>query len=284
MGRKAVVRGKVKKVVPAVRAAADAVAPEKKAALEAAADAAEQALGPKADGVAWAKAADPGIAALRKALAAADADLSEKQDQVLSELEDLARTLAGDEAAQAKARSWVVDNMPVFVFLEEYPELRGHQNIKDYLARLDKKVGADEDDRIADESFSKLCKVADLDPKQLQELYGQDESETRNQLVNRASAVVTGEIKRHRRGDAGIAERQVKKRYRPGVTDLGIDDLPVSQQSKLPLETPMSLQNIVCGANFLHRKEVRKLSGIHRAAHQRRPRLPRCMYVRPGDT
>ncbi|MFV8642995.1 ATP-dependent nuclease, partial [Ralstonia pseudosolanacearum] len=48
----------------------------------------------------------------------------------------------------------------------------------------------------SDKNFEKLCKVAGLNPDELQRLHGQNDYETRNQLANRASAVVTGEIKR----------------------------------------------------------------------------------------
>ncbi|PJN92420.1 hypothetical protein CNY89_29875, partial [Amaricoccus sp. HAR-UPW-R2A-40] len=48
----------------------------------------------------------------------------------------------------------------------------------------------------ADRNFEKLCKVAGLDAQKLQELLGAKEQETRNQLANRASAVVTSEIRR----------------------------------------------------------------------------------------
>ena len=45
-----------------------------------------------------------------------------------------------------------------------------------------------------DEYFEKMCKVAGLSPEELHELI--NDPETRNQLANRASAVVTGEIRR----------------------------------------------------------------------------------------
>jgi 2-hydroxychromene-2-carboxylate isomerase len=43
----------------------------------------------------------------------------------------------------------------------------------------------------ADKDFARLCKVAGLDPEQLNRLQGEQKSEERNQLANRASAVVT---------------------------------------------------------------------------------------------
>src|SRR5207249_3552461 len=160
-------------------------------ALSQAADAFESAVSILPDRLKWAQKAMPAFSALRKALAAADADLSDKQKQVLAEVEGLASAIAGDTEAQAKAQSWAIQTMPVFIYLDEYPELHGHQNIAQYLERKGQSKPSD-----ADRSFEKLCKVAGLDPQKLQDLLSKNEQETRNQLANRASAVVTSEIKR----------------------------------------------------------------------------------------
>jgi hypothetical protein len=96
-----------------------------------------------------------------------------------------------DKDAQQQARSWAAGAIPKFIYIDEYPELDGHQDIAAYIQR--KSQGQLED---ADRNFEKLCKVAGLNPDELQKLHGQNDHETRNQLANRASAVVTGEIKR----------------------------------------------------------------------------------------
>jgi hypothetical protein len=98
------------------------------------------------------------IAALRTALAAADTDLTEKQEAELNELEDLAKLIPADEKAQGEARTWVVENMPVFMFLDDYPELSGHQNINEYLSRKSEgKLTS------ADRNFEKLCQSRRLE-------------------------------------------------------------------------------------------------------------------------
>lgn len=185
------IKGKVRKIVPAVKAAAEKVDDALKAALEQAADEFESAVALIADRVKWSENAVAALKALRKALAAADTDLSDKQDQLVVELEDLASSIANDKAALAKARTWVVETMPEFIYVDEYPELLGHQNIAEYLARKTQSQLTP-----ADRSFEKLCKVAGLDPQQLQELLGKNDQETRNQLANRAGSVVTTEIRR----------------------------------------------------------------------------------------
>jgi hypothetical protein len=185
------VRSKVRKIVPAVKAAAADLDAAKKPALETAADTFETAVAVVPDRTKWAQTAVAALKVLRVALASAGAELSDKQDQHVIELEELSSAIAGEKQAHAKADQWVLTHMPVFIFLDEYPELHGHQNIADYIARKGQKPQSE-----ADRSFEKLCKVAGLDPVKLQDLFAKNEHETRNQLTNRAGALVTSEIKR----------------------------------------------------------------------------------------
>lgn len=124
-------------------------------------------------------------------MAGADAELTEKQEEIFSELEELAESIVGDKEAQQKARNWVVNAIPKFIYVDEYPELDGHQDIAAYVQRKSQNQLND-----SDHNFERLCKVAGLNPEELHRLLGQNDYETRNQLANRASAVVTAEIKR----------------------------------------------------------------------------------------
>jgi hypothetical protein len=163
----------------------------KKAALEVAANTFEKAMVIGTDRVAWATKAVQALAELRKGLATADQELTPNQDQLVTDLEEIASSIAEQKEAQAKARIWVVKQLPVFIFLDEYPNLEGHQNIAEYLTRKSNSAQTD-----ADHNFEKLCKVAGLEPSQLNDLASKKDPETRNQLVNRASALVTAQIKR----------------------------------------------------------------------------------------
>ena len=183
------VKSKVKKVAAAVRAAAQKQ--EAPAVLESAADTFETATSTTMSRDTWAAQAVTSAKAIRTALAGADAELTDKQEEVLLELEELAASIVGDKDAQQKARTWAVGAVPKFIYVDEYPELDGHQDISAYVQR--KSQGQVQD---SDKNFEKLCKVAGLNPNELQNLLGQGDHETRNQLANRASAVVTGEIKR----------------------------------------------------------------------------------------
>lgn len=187
----AAIKSKVRKIVPAVKAKAAKLDEPVRAALDTAADKFDGDVAPSADALAWANKAKPALAALRQAMATADVELTDTQDAHVVDLEDLADTIAGDIEGEKKARQWAIAQMPVFMYLEEYPELNGHQNIAEFLQRKEQSKQTP-----ADVNFQKMCKVAGLRPEELQSLLGRKEHETRNQLANRASAVITSEIRR----------------------------------------------------------------------------------------
>ncbi|WP_019656659.1 AAA family ATPase [Variovorax atrisoli] len=185
------IKGKVRKIVPAVKAAAEKVAEEAKAALDQEADLFDAAMIMSPDYIRWSAGAVKAAQALRKALAVAGAELSDKQEQMLGELEDMALAIANDAPALERAREWVVGKLPRFVYVDEYPALPGRQNIAEYLGREGWGQLTPEQ-----QSFGRLCKVAGLDLRQLQALLEKNDQATRNQLVNRAGSVVTAEIRR----------------------------------------------------------------------------------------
>ncbi|MGR3415892.1 AAA family ATPase [Pseudooceanicola nanhaiensis] len=191
----------VQKVAAAVKAAASKVEEaEAKLALEAAGEAFTVAASPQEDAKAWARAALTAVDTLETELAKADKELTETQEGHLSAIQKDARTIAGDDEARAKAIQWIDQNLPVFVYLDDYPEIPGHQSIPAFLKR--KAEGTLEREH---ENFEKLCKVAGLDPAKLQELQNTD-TEQRNQLANRASSVVSAELQK-RWTDRGVKVR-----------------------------------------------------------------------------
>lgn len=183
----------IRKITPAVKAAAAKQEEAANKTLTAAADAFEKAITvqPGVTKEKWAESAKKALPVLRQAIAAAGAELTEAQDQHIVSLEELADEIAQDNEAQGKARTWVISKLPVFIYLDDYPELEGHQNIHDYLQRKENGTKSE-----PDVYFEKLCKVAGLNPQQLQDLHNKGDQETRNQLANRASAVVTKELGR----------------------------------------------------------------------------------------
>jgi energy-coupling factor transporter ATP-binding protein EcfA2 len=185
------IKAKVRKIVPAVKAAAEKVAEDAKALLEQEADTFDAAMIMSPDYIKWSAGAVKAAQQLRKALAVAAAELSDKQEQMLAELEDMALAIANDAPALARAQAWVLRKLPRFIYVDEYPALPGRQNIAEYLGRQGWGQLTP-----AQRSFGKLCKVAGLDPQQLQSLLEKNDLATRNQLANRAGSVVTAEIRR----------------------------------------------------------------------------------------
>lgn len=179
-------KSKVKKVAAGMRAKAS-----DENALEAAADAFEAKASVTKVRETWATEFAAAAKAARTALATADAELTDAQEGILDGLEELGVSIAGDREAQKNARNWAVGAMPKFFYLDDYPELDGHQDVAAYLHRKAHNQLND-----ADRNFEKLCKIAGLKPEKLQELQQKGDAEQRNQLANRASAVVTGEVKR----------------------------------------------------------------------------------------
>jgi predicted ATP-dependent endonuclease of OLD family len=183
-----------------------AAQPPAKAALQALAT----ALNASKQTTTWATNAGPALAAFRKALAVAAVTLPDREDGMLAELEEIAVQITKDGPAHTEARKWAVSLLPVFVYVDEYPELTGHQNIAEYLTRKANPSQLTD----ADRNFEKMCKVADLDPEQLHTLHASQDHETRNQLANRASAIVTGELRRLWK------DRQLKVRFSPDANHL----------------------------------------------------------------
>ena len=185
------IKGKVRKIVPAVKATAEKVADDAKAALEQAADAFDATMILSPDFVKWSEGAVAAVQALRLALTTAQGELSDKQLQMLNELEDQSRAILTDGPALAQAHAWVLQKLPRFVYVDEYPTLPGRQNIAEHLVR--KGWGPLTP---AQRGFDTLCQVAGLDLQQLQTLLDKNDQATRNQLVNRAGSAVTAQIRR----------------------------------------------------------------------------------------
>ncbi|MGH7118182.1 MAG: hypothetical protein ACREFP_04200, partial [Acetobacteraceae bacterium] len=187
------VAARVTKIVSAINTATEKLEDvPRKQTKEAVTKLATDLAGPDdADG--WASVAAPSLAILRKALVAASISLGKQEDGLITEIEDLATNLKENGPAQKAAETWVLKKLPVFVYVADYPELTGHQNVADYLKRKASNPSTATD---ADRNFEKMCKVAGLDPQQLETLRSEHDHETRNQLANRAGAVVTSELRR----------------------------------------------------------------------------------------
>lgn len=198
----AAIKADARKIDAAVKAAAAKLTDDSKTLLDIAANTFVTSISVGATAAKWAETAAPALAALRQALATADVELTDAQDQRVIALEEMAEAIPQNELAHTKARSWVIERLPVFLYLEDYPEIEGHQDIAQFLLR--KSQGQQTN---ADLNFEKLCKVAGLSPQQLQELSKSNDQETRGQLANRAGSVVTTAIRKRWK------DRELKVRF-----------------------------------------------------------------------
>lgn len=185
------IKTSIRKIVAAIRAVSDDLNDDKKHQLEQEISNFEKNIALRKDRTEWANSARSAIEALSKVLVANDIELTEKQEQNITQLQELAESIANDKALVQTAEQWLISKLPIFIYLDEYPELHGHQSISEFLSRRAQNTPTQ-----SDNNFEKMCKVAGLDPQKLDELLGKKEQETRNQLANRAGAVVTKEIRR----------------------------------------------------------------------------------------
>lgn len=124
---------------------------------------------------------------IRKLLMSVSIDSTDVED-IIDGLEEKALSFNDKEEHQS-AINFIANLIPKFIYVDDYPELNGHHNLNEYNTRKSQNKLTNED-----RNFEKLCKVSGLDPLQL--IKEANDPEVRNQLVNRASAVITKEIKR----------------------------------------------------------------------------------------
>ncbi|WP_413479584.1 ATP-dependent nuclease [Vibrio hibernica] len=135
----------------------------------------------------WCKEVIAVIGDIRKSMLAKQIDTS-SVDDFFDEMEELAISFDDKESMQL-AINWLDSLIPLFVYVDDYPNLSGHHNLNDFNSRKSRNSLNNED-----EGFEKLCKVAGIDVERL--ISSSSDSETRNQLVNRSGAIVTKEIRR----------------------------------------------------------------------------------------
>ena len=194
---------KVSAVVEVIKTAAGELDFEKETALNAALEQFEKAATVFSNREKWASGFTAAQGPLNGALKAAGISMPDDATEDMESLAQSARDLGSYDVTEKKARDWVAkDLLPIFIFVDEYPELDGHQNIDRYLDHKGKSALTE-----AERNFEKLCKVADLDPSHLQKLEHGGKHEERNLLANRASAVVTSELRRLWK------DRQLKVRF-----------------------------------------------------------------------
>lgn len=185
----ATVKAALKKVEPIISVAIEKMPDEHKKPTETALNGFKTTAQAFADKE-WSKKILPTCKTLREAFVRAGATIPDNAEEQVTLIEEMADNIVEHEKNTQAARNKIIELMPTFVYVAEFPDLSGHQNINEYVQRRNENQLLTE----KEENFEKLSKVAGFDPKELQRI--SHDHETRNQIVNRASAVVTKELKR----------------------------------------------------------------------------------------
>lgn len=153
----------------------------------------------------WCKSLVGCIASVREAIGEAGKIPSDELDGLLSESEAAARAVAGYVDDHTKARTLIAERIPTFIYVAEFPELSGHQDIEELLYSHHPRRKRDDHDE-SELNFLKMAKVAGFDPEHLFKL-GADGHEERSQLLNRAGAVISARLRERWK------DRSLKIRY-----------------------------------------------------------------------
>lgn len=145
----------------------------------------EKIIAPDNDYSAWVTEARSALNALWQKCDEIGYELSEEREHI----EHLAAVIFGDEEGKKNAKSWVIKHMPIFIFLDHYPELHSSQNMQEYLQRQ-----SQGENTPADKNFGKMCKTTGLQLDKLQTLREQNKHTIRNNLASNASARITAKI------------------------------------------------------------------------------------------
>ncbi|CAO4170357.1 ATPase AAA-type core domain-containing protein [Methylorubrum aminovorans] len=202
---------RVRKLLPLLRGQLKGIEDEaERASVTSAIDGLDPGNPPPRPDAAWCTTFLKSSEAVRDTLGAAGIVISDAADDLLAEAETEAEAVPGYQDASAKARAYVVQRIPHFVYVAEFPQLSGHQNIEELLykqhvnhAHPGKKR---QDHNESELNFLKMAKVAGFDPERLYKL-GAAGHEERSQLLNRAGAVISSRLRERWK------DRSLKVRY-----------------------------------------------------------------------
>ncbi len=137
----------------------------------------------------WAHGVGEALSGLQQPLQLGQVPLADEARAALEELADLAAQITNESEYENAAARWVLDRMPPFLFLDQYPEIEGEQNLAEFVMRQREKRPEE-----GDAYFEMLLTVAGIDPASLEQLLSAD-AETRRQTVSRAGAVLTRRLR-----------------------------------------------------------------------------------------
>jgi predicted ATPase len=173
-----------KKLSKAARAAVKKLLPESEE-INAPLAGLEAAIAAQVQEEDWPERVTSSSKSVRDTLTALGVPIAGEVGDAIDAVERAANAVQKDEEQHTAARTWAVGRMPVFVYLDEWDFLSGHEDIDQYLTNVEKKQQTP-----ANRNFGKLLKVAELDAKELKDLLVQNHEE-RKLLTDRAGRVMT---------------------------------------------------------------------------------------------
>jgi hypothetical protein len=109
--------------------------------------------------------------------------------EAIDAISDLAAQTADATGSEEAGRQWVLGRLPHFLYLDDYPDIDGHMDLREFDQR--RREGITE---VGDHHFETLLRMAGIDPDSLDEVLGGD-PETRRQIVGRAGAGLTRKLR-----------------------------------------------------------------------------------------
>lgn len=138
----------------------------------------------------WAADVNRTLLGLQEPVQAGRMELDEESRAALAEISEQALQVANESESQSAARDWVVRHLPRFLYLDQYPDIDGHQNLTEFEQRQREGTPTPND-----RYFAMLLQVSGIDPTRIEELLAED-PEMRRQIASRAGSVLTKALRR----------------------------------------------------------------------------------------
>ena len=138
---------------------------------------------------AWASEMGLALRDLKEAGRLSSVAFQPEVQEAIDAISDLVAQTAEATGSEEAGRQWVLGRLPHFLYLDEYPDIDGHMDLREFDRR--RREGLTE---VGDRHFETLLCMAGIDSDSLDEVLGGD-PETRCQIVGRAGAGLTRKLR-----------------------------------------------------------------------------------------
>ena len=138
---------------------------------------------------AWASEMGLALRDLKEAGRLSSVAFQPEVQEAIDAISDLVAQTVEATGSDEAGRQWVLGRLPQFLYLDEYPDIDGHMDLREFDRR--RREGLTE---VGDRHFETLLRMAGIDPDSLDEVLGGD-PETRRQIVGRAGAGLTRKLR-----------------------------------------------------------------------------------------